>query len=100
MGEWLHLGGEVRTRRRTGGAEGQAEEADADKNEAEREKRDFNDRLENERQSTSAALLRLETQKQEYDKLHQESAQIGETSQTVTLCGWGRGGVIMLILAI
>merc|ERR1719410_3201953 len=44
--------------------------------EAEREKRHFDDRLENERQSTLAALQRLENQKQEYDKLHQESSQI------------------------
>ena len=46
--------------------------------EAEREKRHFDDRLENERQSTMAALQRLENQKQEYDKLHQESSQIGQ----------------------
>ena len=53
--------------------------------EAEREKRHFDDRLENERQSTMAALQRLENQKQEYDKLHQESSQIGQ-SQFYNLC--------------
>ena len=53
--------------------------------EAEREKRHFDDRLENERQSTMAALQRLENQKQEYDKLHQESSQIGQ-SHFYNLC--------------
>merc|ERR1711892_1235533 len=44
--------------------------------EAEREKRDFNDKLEHERQGSLQALQRIEQQKQEYEKLHQESAQI------------------------
>merc|ERR1712106_459717 len=44
--------------------------------EAEREKRDFNDKLEHERQGSLQALQRIEQQKQENEKLHQESAQI------------------------
>ena len=44
--------------------------------EAEREKRDFNDKLEHERQNSLQALQRIEQQKQEYEKLHQESSQI------------------------
>lgn len=44
--------------------------------EAEREKRDFNDKLEHERQGSLQALQRIEQQKQEYEKLHQESTQI------------------------
>merc|ERR1719309_707315 len=44
--------------------------------EAEREKRDFNDKLEHERQNSLQALQRIEQQKQEYEKLQRESAQI------------------------
>merc|ERR1711874_49684 len=44
--------------------------------EAEREKRDFNDKLEHERQNSLQALQRIDQQKQEYEKLHQESSQI------------------------
>ena len=46
--------------------------------EAEREKRDFDKKLENEKQSTYQAMQRLEHQKSEYDRLHQESSQIGQ----------------------
>merc|ERR1711936_184867 len=39
-------------------------------------KRDFNEKLEHERQGSMQALQRLELQKQEYEKLQQESSQI------------------------
>ena len=46
--------------------------------EAERDKRDFNEKLDHERQATFQTLQRLEQQKAEYDRLQQESSQIGE----------------------
>ena len=51
--------------------------------EAEREKRDFDKKLEGEKQSTYQAMQRLEHQKSEYDRLHQESAQIGQLYQRI-----------------
>ena len=44
---------------------------------AERDKRDFTDKLEQERQATSQTLQRFEQQKQEFDRLQAESTQIG-----------------------
>ena len=49
--------------------------------ESERDKRDFTEKLEHERQNTYQTLQRLELQKQEYDRLRQESSQIGEYHQ-------------------
>ena len=46
--------------------------------EAEREKRDFNEKLDHEKQATNQVMQRLDHQKQEYDRLHQESSQLGE----------------------
>ena len=51
--------------------------------EAEREKRDFNEKLDHERQSTFQTLQRLEQQKMEYDRLTQESSQIGELRHSI-----------------
>ena len=48
--------------------------------EAERDKRDFTDKLEHERQSTYQTIQRLDLQKQEYDRLQAESSQIGRFS--------------------
>ena len=45
--------------------------------EAERDKRDFNEKLDHERQATFQTLQRLEQQKAEYERLQQESSQIG-----------------------
>ena len=44
---------------------------------AERDKRDFTDKLEQERQATSLTLQRFDQQKQEFDRLQAESTQIG-----------------------
>ena len=49
--------------------------------ESERDKRDFTEKLEHERQATYQTLQRLELQKQEYERLQQESSQIGEFHQ-------------------
>ena len=45
--------------------------------EAERDKRDFTEKLEQERQSTCQTIQRLDLQKHEYDRLQAESSQIG-----------------------
>ena len=46
--------------------------------EAERDKRDFTEKLEQERQATNLTLQRFDQQKQEYDRLQAESSQIGK----------------------
>lgn len=45
--------------------------------EAERDKRDFTEKLEQERQATYQTMQRFDQQKQEYDRLQAESTQIG-----------------------
>ena len=50
--------------------------------EAEREKRDFNEKLDHEKAATYQAMQRLEQQKHEYERLHQESSQLGKLSMT------------------
>ena len=51
--------------------------------EAERDKRDFTDKLEQERQSTYQTMQRLDLQKQEYDRLQAESSQIGRVESSL-----------------
>ncbi len=49
--------------------------------EAEREKRDFHDKLEQERQASIQALKKLEKQKRDLERLQQESAAIARETR-------------------